>query len=101
MANQKTEKRNPLNNRMVKMAVNLIGKDTITETIAGFMRDAIAEKQKIELQPGEVDTIGILYNKEDTVFFAPATINAENHLIRIKDPVPVESFVNKLLNEDE
>ncbi|MDY0285129.1 MAG: hypothetical protein RBR21_03250 [Bacteroidales bacterium] len=86
---------------MIKMAINMIGQDTITEAIAGFLKDAIAEKQKIELQPDEVDTIGILYNKLDTVYFAPATITAENHLIRIMEPVPIESFVNKLLNENE
>jgi len=73
-----------MNSKMLKMAINMIGPETIETGLQSIILAAISHKQNIEFEPGENDAIIILFESEGETFATLATIDATTNPPSIK-----------------
>lgn len=86
--------------RMLKMAIDLIGPEQISEMIQGLLAKAIEHKQTVELQQGETDCIGLLYEKDSTIYFAMVGFNnTTDQVTRYIEHYSVTDLANKLISK--
>lgn len=86
--------------RLVKMAIDLVGPDNIAEMLQGLLTKAIEHKASIPLEDGETDIIGILYEKDKTMYFALVGFNNEaDHITRYIQHYSVNELANKIISK--
>lgn len=74
----------------------------ITKHLPDIDNKLLEIKKQIQLEPGETDSIFIFYESTDNagkdyVICAFATINDQNHIMRIIEPMRLTEFIENLL----
>lgn len=82
----------------IKMAVNLIGQDTIVNGIKSIIENILSLKQNTELQDDEAELIGILYECNKMIFGSLATVDNNRRIMRVIDPKNIENLILQMLN---
>ena len=82
----------------IKMAVNLIGQDTIVNGIKSIIENILSLKQNTELQDDEAELIGILYERNKMIFGSLATVDNNRRIMRVIDPKNIENLILQMLN---
>lgn len=88
-----------MNKQIVKMVIGLVGKDKIKSTIEELFSDIKTEKNKFKLLEGETDVIAIIYEVDEKVYFASATINDKKQILRIENLQLLEDFILNSINK--
>ena len=83
--------------RAAKMALDMIGLDTIEEAITGMLTNAIDFKKGFQLLPGEHDVCAIQYEANNEVYFAIAVINADDQITRYENVRKIKEVVREMI----
>jgi len=83
----------------VRTAIQFIGKESIVEAAEEFLRELISFKNTIELQEGETDVIGILYEKSGITYCGAAVINDQDQICRYLATQRVSEAISDIIDK--
>lgn len=86
-----------MNQAMLRMAINMIGRDKIIPAISEMIKQIMAKKDEIELQPGEENVCIMLYEVDHVAYYSFAFLNSENHIVRFEQTKKIEEFVTEMM----
>jgi hypothetical protein len=81
----------------IKMAVNLIGEDTIVNGLKSIIENILTLKDKTPLQDEEAELIGIVYERSGKIYGSLATVSNERRITRVLDPKNIEELILQMI----
>lgn len=83
----------------VKMAINLLGPETIQDGINSLINQISDYADKQPLEADETQVAGLLYKGADQqVYFAVVAFNDDNKIVRYIEDKPINHFAAMLLS---
>lgn len=82
---------------LAKMVKNMIPPEAIGQAVEAAVKSAIDYKNQIELEPGEVNAVGLVYEVEGEAYTAIAVLNAENFITRFENVRPLKELAAELI----
>jgi hypothetical protein len=91
-----------ISKNIARAFIKTIGTDKIANMAGTIINEVITQKKAIQLNPGEDDIIGIVYEKNGTAYFAQCIIHDNDEgvteILRFEKVTPITELLQTLLN---
>ena len=82
----------------MKLIFTLVGKNNIKKFTDAFLNAGKKFKDQYILQPGEVEVIGIISERDGNIYIMTATVDEDDKLIRFENLHPAADLIDLIIN---